>query len=647
LAIAATLAASGGPGTMYDFLSKHKRLSQFILALIALPFAFFGVDYYFRGDTATAAIATVGSDKVTQQEFDEVMREQQDRMRQQLGRSYDPAMFDNPEVRYALVEQLVNQRLLENQARAGRFRVSDTQLAQFIAQLPPFQEDGKFSPDRYKLVLAAQGMSPLQFEQRVRNEILLAPMQEPVVSANIVARASAERYLSLLEQQREVAVATIDAEPFLKDVRIDDAAVKAYYDQNLAAFQIPEQAKVEYVMLTQEALAGRAKVEPADVKAAYDANAKQYTTQEERQAAHILIAVKPDAKDDEKAAAKKKAEALLAQAKASPARFAELAKANSQDPGSAPQGGDLGAFARGAMVKPFEDAVFAAQPGEIVGPVQTDFGFHVIKVNGVTPARVQSFDDVKAQIESDLRKQKAAQTFAADAEKFQNMVYEQADSLAPVAKALDLKVETTPLVTRSQVQALAQGSAKFTQALFSPESLQSKRNTEAIETAPNTLMAGRIVEYKPATPRPFADVQEEIRRQLMRRGASELAQRAGAEKLAALEAGKADAGVAFGKPVLVARNQPQPGLPPDAVTKIFQLGTTKLPAYAGAVNESGGYSIFKLAKVVDPPAAEPAKLAAATTRVAEQIGRELFTAYLASLKAGADVKINPSALEKK
>jgi peptidyl-prolyl cis-trans isomerase D len=632
---------------MYQLLYKHKRLTQLILALIALPFAFFGVDYYFRGDAGPVSIATVGRDKVTQSEFDEVMREQQDRMRQQLGRSYDPAMFDNPEVRYALVEQLINQRLLENQARAGRFRVSDTQLAQFIAQLPPFQEDGKFSPDRYKLVLAAQGMSPLQFEQRVRNELLLAPMQEPVVGANIVARASAARYLSLLEQQREVEIAAIDAEPYLKTVKIDDAQVKAFYDQNLAAFQVPEQAKIEYVMLTQEALAVRAKVEPADVKAAYEANAKQYTTQEERQAAHILIAVKPDAKDDEKAAAKKKAEALLAQAKANPAKFAELAKANSQDPGSATQGGDLGAFARGAMVKPFEDAVFEAKPGDIVGPVQTDFGYHIIKVNGVSAAHVQPFDDVKAQIEADLRKQKAAQTFAADAEKFQNMVYEQADSLAPVAKTLDLKVETTPLVTRSQVQALAQGNAKFTQALFSPESLQIKRNTEAIEIAPNTLMSGRIVEYKPATPRPFAEVQEEIKRQLMRRAASEMAQKAGAEKLAALEAGKADAGVTFGKPVVVARNQPQAGLPPDAVTKIFQLGTTKLPVYAGAVNESGGYSIFKVVKVIEPPAPEPAKLAAATTRVADQIGRELFTAYLASLKAGAEVKINQSALEKK
>src|SRR5258705_8302482 len=259
-------------------------------------------------------------------------------------------------------------------------------------------------------------------------------------------------------------------------------------------------------MLTPEALAPRVKVEPSEVKAAYDANVRQYTTGEERQAAHILIAVKPEAKDADKAAAKKKAEALLAQAKANPSRFAELAKANSQDPGSAPQGGDLGTFARGSMVKPFEDAVFAASAGDIVGPVQTDFGFHVIKVTGVMPSHVRTFDEMKAQIETELKRQKGSQAFASDAEKFQNLVYEQADSLAPVAKALDLKVETTGMVTRAQIQAAALGNSKFADALFAPESREAKRNTEAIEVAPNVLMAGRIVEYKPSTPRAFADV---------------------------------------------------------------------------------------------------------------------------------------------
>jgi len=634
---------------MYDLIYKHKRIVQVILALITLPFAFFGVDYYFRRDPASASLATVGSEKVTQAEFDEVMRAQQDRMRQALGANYDSAMFDTPETRYALLNELVNQRLLENRARSGKLRVTDAQLAQFIAQLPPFQEDGKFSADRYKQVLALQNMSPMQFEQRVRGELVLAPLQEPVVAANIVATTSSQRYLSLLEQQRQVATASIDPEPFVKNVKIDDAQVKAFYDQNQAAFQTPEQAKIEYVLLTQDALASRVKVDPAEVKAAYDNNAKQYATSEERQAAHILIAVKPDAKDDEKAAALKKAEALLAQAKANPAKFGDLAKANSQDPGSAPQGGELGSFARGSMVKPFEDAVFTAKAGDIVGPIQTDFGYHIIKVNGVTPSRVQTFDDVKATIEADLKRQKAGQAFAADAEKFQNLVYEQADSLAPVAKALDLKVETPALGTRAQIQALSLGNPKFVQALFAPESLQTKRNTEAIEVAPNVLMAGRVLDYKPATPRPFAEVEQDIRTQMVQRAAAEMAQKLGAEKLALLQAGKSDsdAGLAFSKPQDVTRNQAQPGMSQDALTKVFQASPTKLPGYVGAANERGGYSIYKLVKVIDAAPADEAKMSTVRSRVGEQLGRELMTAYLASLKAGTEVKINQEALEKK
>ena len=633
---------------MFDLVHKHKRFAQVVLALITLPFAFFGVDYYFRRSDSAQSVASVGGDKISQAEFDDVLREQQQRMRQALGGNFDPAMLENPEIRYALLDQLVNQRLLESRARADRFRVSDTQLQQFIAGLPPFQEDGKFSPDKYRQVLSAQGMSPLMFEQRVRGELALAPLQDPIVHANIAAQTSVQRYLGLLEQKRDVSVASVAAEPFEKSVGVSDADVKAFYDKNPTAFQTPEVAKIEYLLLNQDAIGAQIKIDPAELRQAYDANAKQYTTNEERQASHILIAVKPDASAADKAAAQKKAAALLEKARAKPDSFAELAKANSQDPGSSSQGGDLGSFGRGAMVKPFEDAVFAAKVGDIVGPVQTDFGYHVIRVTGITPPHVQTFDEVKGRIEAELRRQKAAQKFAASADQFQNLVYEQADSLAGAAKALDLKVETTQFVTRAQVQALALGNAKFVEALFSPGSVQSKRNTEAIEVGPNALMAGRIVEYKPAAPRPLAEVQDEIRKQLTRRAAGELAQKAGREKLALLEQGKErEAALTFGKPVTMTRNQPPPGFTPDAVKTIFEADPRRLPAYSGAPNERGGFSIYRVEKVIDAPAPDAAKLQAAGSRVGEQIGRELMSAYLASLKANADVKINQAALEKK
>jgi peptidyl-prolyl cis-trans isomerase D len=265
----------------------------------------------------------------------------------------------------------------------------------------------------------------------VRRALIQTPLQEPIAGASIVAKSNVERYLGLVDQKREVAYASIGSEAFRKDVKVDDAAVKTYYDANQSAFQTPEQAKIEYVSLTPDSLGSQANIDPAAVRKQYDENMKQYAKAEERQASHILIAVKPDAKDDEKAAAKKKAEDLAAQARRAPAKFAELAKENSQDPGSATQGGDLGFIARdGSMVKPFEDAVFSGKEGDIIGPVQTDFGWHVIKVTAVKPAKTQSFEEVRAQIEQDLKRQQAMRNFVDAASQFENLVYEQAESLS-------------------------------------------------------------------------------------------------------------------------------------------------------------------------------------------------------------------------
>ncbi len=634
---------------MFDVVYKYKRITQIVIALIALPFAFFGVDYYFRRVDAAPEVARVGGDKITQAEFAESVREQQDRARQAMGRNFDPAFFDNPEIRYSILEQLINERLLGEKARKESFRVTDAQLSQFIGSLPVFQLNGQFSPDRYRQLLASQNLAPIQFEEKLRHDLALAPLQEPVAVANIIARASSERYLGLLEQQREIAVANVEAEPFAKDVKIDDAAVKAFYDGNQQAFQTPEQIRFEYVQLTQDSLLPGISVDPAEVKKHYEENVKQYGQEEQRAAAHILIAVKPDASDADKAAAKKKAEDIAAQAKATPAKFAELAKQYSQDPGSATQGGDLGFQPRGTLEKSFEDLEWKMKVGDVAGPVQTDFGWHVIKLNSITPAKMKPFDEVKTQIETDLKRQKATQKFASAADQLQNLVYEQADSLQPAAKALSIALKTSELVTRSQAQAIALGNPKFVQALFSPESIQGKRNTDAIEIGANALMAGRVVEHKPAAPRPFDEVKEEIRRQLVHRAAAEMAQKAGREKLARLAAGTSEkeAGVTFTPPVTLLRSQARPGFSPDALTRVFQLDPAKLPQYVGLPNERGGFAIYKVTKAIMPAAPDDAKVAQARARIGEQVGRELFNAYVGVLKAKSDVKINQANLEKK
>src|SRR5688572_29015934 len=222
---------------MFETVHKHRRLAQIVLALLIIPFAFFGVDSYFRRDAVTAPVASVGGNEITRAEFDDLLRVQQENMRAQMGRGFDPAIFDSPEVRFALVEQLISQRVLRQRALDERFRVSDADLMRAIGEIEPFRVDGKFSPDRYRALLAQRNRTPAMFERELRQDLLLAPLQEPLASANIIARAASERFLNLLEQQREVAVASIDAEPFAKSVSIDDAAVKQFYDQNQAAFQ--------------------------------------------------------------------------------------------------------------------------------------------------------------------------------------------------------------------------------------------------------------------------------------------------------------------------------------------------------------------------------------------------------------------------
>jgi peptidyl-prolyl cis-trans isomerase D len=633
---------------MYDLVHKHKRVAQFILALIMIPFAFFGVDYYFRSGGAPGDVATYDGGKIGEAEFAQALREQQEALRRS-GQNVDPAIFDNPEVRYNILQQVVRERLLERKGADLRFAVPNAQVAERIAADPRFRDGERFSLEQYKRLLAQAGVPEPAFEASIRKQLLAEKMVDPIARGGIVARSTGTAFIDLVDQQREVYAAVIDAGRFAKDVRIDDAQVRAWYDANAASYSTPEEARFEYVVLTQDALLAQMKVTPEEVKVQYDGAAKTYTREEQRDAAHILIAVKPEASDADKAAAKKRAEDLAAQAKANPAKFGELARAHSQDPGSAPQGGELGSNPRGTMVKSFDDAVFAMKPGEIAGPVQSEFGYHVIKLNGVSAAATRPFDEVKAQIETDLRRQKASQKFASAADELQNLAYEQATSLAGAGKALNLTVQTSPWVTRAQAQEIAHGSAKFAQALFAAESITGRRNTEAIEVGPGTLMVGRIVEHKPTAPRPFEQVKDEIARQLAQNAASEMAQKEGREKLALLEQGKndKDAGVAFAGPLTLRRNQPPPGVAPDALNRIFRVDATKLPQYVGAPAERGGFAIYKVAKVIAPPPAEPAKVTAALTRIAELQNREVFDAYMNTLRAKADVRVNQANLEKK
>jgi peptidyl-prolyl cis-trans isomerase D len=628
---------------MFDIVHENKKWVQIILALIILPFAFWGVDSY-RKSGGGEALATVNGEKISQQEFDNALRQQQGRMREMMGDKFDPAIFDKPEIKHSILESLASQRLLTLQARAAGLTISDEQLAQVIASIEAFQTDGKFDKKRYESVLRSQNLSPLMFEARVQQELGMRQLTDAYANNGFASNNAADNLIRLNEQQRVVSMSQITADSFLKQITVDDATVKAYYEKNATEFQTPEQARVEYVMLSAEALLPQVAVDDAEIKKYYEEHQPEFGTQEQRQAAHILIAVAAQAPEADKQAAKAKAEQVLQQVRQSPGKFAELAKQYSQDPGSAAKGGDLGVFGRGMMVKAFDDAVFQLKPGEISGLVQSDFGFHIIKLLAIRPAKVQPLAEVKGEIALKLKMQKAGDKFAELAEKFSNVVYEQSDTLKPAAELVKAPLQQSAWLNKSQAETMP-WTGKALQAVFSKEVLTDRRNSTAIEIAPNTLLAVRLLEYKPASTRPLAEVSDAIRQKLQHQQALELALKQGKATLEQLKRGEKPnlvwkAGQAMTRTQLAAQGG-------DLVHQVFQANAAHLPAYVGVENTQGGYLIVRVDAVKDVAAVDEAKRARYVNEIRKLTGDELLQAYVADAKKHADITIKAFVADEK
>jgi len=629
---------------LFDFVTKHKRLLQVILALLIVPpFAFFGIQWTQRDVTGTGEVASVGGQKITEQEFTDALRRQQERLRGMLGRNFDPGLFDSPGMRAELLEGMISQRLIERFAARNHLTVGDDQLREVIATSPVFQEGGRFSPQRYEAMLRSEGYSPQTFETLQRRDMVTQQVVGAISESGLVSMTAARQFAQQRAQQREVAEVQLRSEPRLTQGSVGPDAIRSFYDSNKARFQVPEEISVEYLVLGVDALLASEQVTEKEGRESYSANLSKYGEPDQRRASHILIAVKSGAGDVDKAKARERAAGILAQARKSPGGFAELAKKNSDDPGSAPQGGDLGFFSRGMMVRAFEDAAFRLKQNEIGDLVESDFGFHIIRLTGVKAGKMKSFDQVRPEIEQELKRQKAARRFAESAEQFSNLVYEQADSLAPAAERFKLGVQRASGITRQATSVTALNNPKLLTALFADDAIKNRRNTEAIETAPNTLVSARVVAHKAASVRPLEEVKGEIARQLAQQEALALARKRGAERLQELRKGPASAG-GFGAAKLVSRDNAQ-GLGPEALAQIFRADVSKLPAYAGA-DTASGYAIYRVSRVVDVKLDETRERGA-QSELGRSGGAQELRAFLGGLRADSSVDIDNAALEKK
>ena len=621
---------------MFDFVHEKKRLVQIVLALIILPFAFWGVDSYNQSGNTAEVAATVNGAKITQQEFENALLQQQDRLRQLLGAKLDEAMLDNPEMKRSVLDNLVAQRLLVERAKAIGLAVTDEQMAQVILSIEAFRDNGSFDSKRYEAALANQRMSPSMFEARLREELLGQQVRDAYAQNGFASNSVAEKIILLNEQQRVISVSTISFQPFLAQSKADETDIKKYYEQNQKEFHSPEQAKVEYVKLSADTLMGKIEVSPEEVRQYYEAHQSDFGTPEQRQAAHILVAVATAAPQTEQDAARAKAELLMQQARQNPAKFAELAKLNSQDPGSAANGGNLEFFGRGMMPKPFEEAVFALKPGEISGVVKSDFGYHIIKLVAVKPSKALPLDEARSGIANKLRQQKAVDRFAELAEKFSNTVYEQSDTLKPAADLAGVKVEQSGWLVKGE-EAGEPWTAKMLQAIFTDEVLKNKRNSAAIEVAANTLVAVRILEYQPAAVRALSEVQETIRQKLLRQQALEMAVKQGKTLLEQLRSGAKPA-LSWTAAQAVTRTQ-HGSLDNELVRKIFQVDTAKLPQFTGAESAQNGFMLVRIDAVKDGAKPDETKRARYAQQLRQMSGEEMFQAYLSDTKQQAAIKV--------
>jgi len=621
---------------MFDFVRNNTKIMMGILFLLIIPsFVLFGLEGYSRFNDQGAVVAKVNGNKINQAEWDAAHKREVDRIRASMP-SIDVKIFDTPEAKYATLERLVRDQVIAAAAQKMQLVASDTRLARELQQSPAIAAlrtaDGKLDMERYKQLAASQGMTPEMFEMQVRADLSNRQVIQGVQASAYATQAQTHTAMNAFMQRREVQVLNFPAADYLSKVSLRDADLQAYYDKNTAKFQSTESADIEYVILDIESLRQTVVVNEQELKTYYEQNLQRLSSKEERRASHILITAAKDAPEADKKTARAKAEALLQDVKAKPASFAEVARKNSQDPGSAVKGGDLDFFARGAMVKAFEDAAFSMKKSDISEVVESEFGFHIIQLTDIKSPKAQSFESMRPALEVDLKKQLAQRKFAESAETFTNMVYEQSDSLKPVADKLKLSIQKANQVIRQPLASAQQAKNPLAhptllQALFSEASLQKQRNTEAVEVAPSTLISARVVKHQPAAALPLAEVKDLVKRNLTQDKAAEMAKTQGEQKLAAL---KINADSLPGA-IVISREKTQ-NQRPQVIDAALRADPNQLPVLNGVDLGAQGYSVVRVTKVLAPEADSKVLIAQAQQQFTQLWGSAETQAYLAQLK---------------
>ncbi|UYO95304.1 SurA N-terminal domain-containing protein [Pollutimonas sp. M17] len=643
---------------MFDFIRTHQRLMQLVLLVLILPsFVLIGVSGYTNYVSGDHDLVKVGSASITQQNFDQARRNQLQQLQQNSQGGFDPAVLDNPAARRALLESLIDRQVLVSSATKERFSVSDAVLRQTIAAMPQLQVDGQFSPERYNEVLASVGLTTRDFEQSQRAELALDRVLGPIALTASVPASVVQQLELALTEQRTVRLRAFPASDYEKDLDISDADIQAWYDKNKQTLELPEQVSAQYLLLNEEAaMQNLPAVSPDELKKYYEQNKARFVQPARVDISHIQVNIPSGASDEDRKQAHAKAEEILKKVQADTSAFAEVAKTQSQDAGTAKDGGRLGWITKGSWPANLEQTIFALQKGGVSQVVEGPGGYHIFLANDVQPERGESFDEAKEKIEAEVRRQLGADRFADMATRLTSLVYDNPSSLQPAADALGLTVRSAAGIARDRLlpsdevkadaasasqDAALLDDARVRRALFTPQALNEKQNSGVIEISPDTMVAVRVDTVTPAHVPELAQVSGHIREVLKAERAQAAAQKAGQDALAELQkADPAQVPEAFGSPLTVSRINAQ-GLAKPVADAAFDASTKTLPQYVGVQGPQG----YVLIRVEGFEAGKPGNpmLASLPVELDQAWGRAEEQAVLKAMRIQANVQILPEA----
>ena len=620
-----------------------------IVILLIIPFALWGINEYF-GNGGKLVVASVNGEEISQQAYQREFYLQRDRMREMLGEQFNPSMFDD-QIKQKALDDMINREVLIQAAAENGYRISDDFLIQTIQTFEAFQADGEFSNELYKQQLSAQGESPSTFEYRIQRAILSQQLYSGLAATPLVTKHDIDYLLKLQEQTRDIGYLVLKADNYKKDEDASEEAIKQYYDQHNERFMTPEMVSLQYIELNAKDLASDEQPGEEELKQFYQERSSLYVVPEERRTRHILLTLDPDASQEQIEAVKKKANDLRKQI-AEGADFAKLAKENSEDPGSAQQGGDIGFFGKDSLDPAYEETMYKLKVGEVSEPVLSSFGYHIIKLEEIREQQVKPFEEVKPSLIAEYQQGIADRKYFELSDKLTNLAYEVPDTLEDAAGATGLEIKTTGFFPRMGGAGIA-SNPKVAAAAFSDDVLKQGYNSEPIEIEEHHVVVIRVKERKDASLKSLDDVTAQIKNQIINEKARERAKTTGANIIEQLSKGEATPEAA----AKIANTEwKQAGelkrtdrtIDAKIVQQAFKLvkPSDGKSSFGGVELASGDFAVVGISKVVDGDLSkiDEAKRTALSRNLTGIRGEAAFGSYLESLKDSANIVIQQDNL---